>query len=178
MTIAMTPDAGLALELDLTDSAAVCDYLSAWLPREIPISSALHLTPLAWVDNTLSLKVPLEHNRNHMYTGFGGSLYTSALLVGWSWLHLKLKEMGFEENLHIVIQNAHIQYPNPMTEDSIAICQGVEERAWAKFEKMFRRYGKGRLEIKTRIQMNGTTTTEFVGDFVAYLTAADDTNIV
>lgn len=164
----------LKLELDLNDSRAVCDYLSAWLPREIPISSALHLTPLSWIDNTLSLKVPLEHNRNHMYTGFGGSLYTSALLVGWSWLHLKLKEMGFEENLHIVIQSAQIQYPSPMTADSIAICQGVEEKAWAKFEKMFRRYGKGRLEITTKIQMDGVTTTEFVGDFVAYLTEADD----
>ncbi len=152
-------------------SLAVCAYLSEWLPREIPISASLGLTPLEWIDDTLKLQVPLELNRNHMHTGFGGSLYTSSLLVGWSWLHLKLKEIGFLENLHIVIQSANIQYPSPMTDDAIAICSGVDEKAWAKFEKMFRRYGKGRLEIETHIVMNEVVTTRFVGDFVAYIQA-------
>ena len=158
--------------IDLNNSTAVCDYLNAWLPREIPISSSLNLAPISWQNNTLSLKVPLEENRNHMYSGFGGSLYTAALLVGWSWLHLKLKDLGFEENLHIVIQSANIQYPSPMLEDSLAICQGVSDKAWAKFERTFRRYGKGRLEIQTEIVMNGVITTQFTGDFVAYMTEA------
>lgn len=157
-------------KIDLMDSKAVCTYLSQWLPREIPISQSLNLTPIEWQNDTLCLTVPLEQNRNHMFTGFGGSLYTAALLVGWSWLHIKLKALGFEENLHIVIQNANIQYPSPMVEDSLAICRGVDDKAWAKFEKMFRRYGKGRLEIKTEINMNETITTQFTGDFVVYLT--------
>lgn len=152
------------------ESTDICQYLSEWLPREIPISASLGLIPIEWSNDTLKLQVPLKQNQNHMSTGFGGSLYTSALLVGWSWLHLKLKALGFEENLHIVIQSANIQYPNPMTEDAIAICNGVDEKAWAKFEKTFRRYGKGRIEIRTAIVVEGLTTTEFVGDFVAYLT--------
>ncbi len=158
------------MALNQNDSAAVCAYLSEWLPREIPISASLGIVPIRWENSTLKLYVPLENNRNHMYTGFGGSLYTSALLVGWSWLHLKLKALGHEKNLHIVIQQANIQYPKPMNEDAIAICRGVDDKAWAKFEKMFHKFGKGRLEIQTQVMVGDVVTTSFTGDFVAYLT--------
>ena len=160
------------MNLTTSDSAIICQYLSEWLPREIPISASLALVPQSWHEDTLTLKVPLKENQNHMQTGFGGSLYTASLLVGWSWLHLKLKEQGFEENLHIVIQEANVRYPKPMNEDAEAICRGVDEKAWAKFMKMFRRYGKGRLEIETKIVVNGEVTTCFVGDFVAYQVSA------
>lgn len=158
------------MELHQNDSKAVCNYLSEWLPREIPISASLGVKPIEWREETLKLHVPLENNRNHMFTGFGGSLYTSALLVGWSWLHLKLKALGHEKNLHIVIQQANIQYPKPMNEDAVAICRGVDEKAWAKFEKMFNKFGKGRLEIKTEVMVGEEVTTSFTGDFVAYTT--------
>ncbi|UNM97510.1 thioesterase domain-containing protein [Ignatzschineria rhizosphaerae] len=157
------------MELNHQDSSAVCEYLSQWLPREIPISASLGVIPIEWKEKTLKLHVPLENNRNHMYTGFGGSLYTSALLVGWSWLHLQLKALGHEKNLHIVIQQANIQYPKPMKEDGIAICRGVDEKAWVKFEKMFNKFGKGRLEIQTEVVVGSEVTTSFTGDFVAYM---------
>lgn len=162
------------MNLDFQDSTAVCDYLSEWLPREIPISASLGVKPLAWKEEILTLHVPLENNRNHMDTGFGGSLYTSALLAGWSWLHLKLKALGHEKNLHIVIQQANIQYPKPMQQDAVAICRGVDEKAWAKFEKMFQKFGKGRLEISTAVMVDHVVTTSFTGDFVAYITAASE----
>lgn len=162
------------MAFNLDDSAAVCHYLSEWLPREIPISASLGIKPLKWQEDTLRFHVPLENNRNHMFTGFGGSLYTSALLVGWSWLHLKLKALGYEQNLHIVIQQASIHYPKPMTDDAIAICRGVDAAAWAKFAKMLKKFGKGRLEIQTEVMMGEKITTHFTGDFVAYLTEKSD----
>lgn len=158
------------MDLNQNDSIAVCNYLSEWLPREIPISVSLGVVPIAWADKTLKLHVPLENNRNHMGTGFGGSLYTSALLVGWSWLHLQLKALGHDKDLHIVIQQANIQYPKPMNEDGIAICEGVDEKAWVKFEKMFNKFGKGRLQIETKVIVGDVVTTSFTGDFVAYMT--------
>ncbi|MHC5224823.1 YiiD C-terminal domain-containing protein [Ignatzschineria sp. LJL83] len=156
------------MDFSLDSSTEVCQYLADWLPREIPISQSLALMPVEFRENQLTFSIPLEQNRNHMHTGFGGSLYTSALLVGWSWLHLKLKEMGFHENIHIVIQNANIQYPKPMTEDSLAICTGVSDQAWGKFSKMLHKFGKGRLTIDTKIVVNNDITTEFTGDFVVY----------
>lgn len=154
--------------ISFDSSTQVCQYLADWLPREIPISQSLALMPVEFLNNQLTFSMPLEQNRNHMHTGFGGSLYTSALLVGWSWLHLKLKALGFDENIHIVIQNANIQYPKPMTEDALAICVGVSEKSWEKFSKMLHKFGKGRLTIGTKIVVNGDTKAEFVGDFVVY----------
>lgn len=156
------------MDFSLFSSEQVCQYLANWLPQEIPVSGSLALMPLEFLDNQLTFSVPLEQNRNHMHTGFGGSLYTSALLVGWSWLHLQLKALGFEENIHIVIQSANIQYPKPMTEDALAICAGVPEKSWEKFSKMLQKFGKGRLTIDTKIVVNGDTKAEFVGDFVVY----------
>lgn len=156
------------MSLENDQSSIACDYLSKWLPREIPISASLALEPLSWKEDVLTLKFPLEPNRNHMNTGFGGSLYTGALLVCWSWLHLRLKAITDVENLHIVIQHADIHYPNPLTADGVAICCGVEDAKWQKFAKMFHKFGKGRLPISGFIEQDGNVTTEFHGDFVVY----------
>lgn len=146
----------------------ICHYLSTWLAKEIPISQSLALTPLSWEQGKLIFKVPLQPNRNHMGTGFGGSLYTASLLVAWSWLHLKLRELGVTEGIHIVIQDAHIHYPAPMKADALAICEASSEAAWNRFAKMFSRYGKGRISLESHLESEGITTTQFKGDFVVY----------
>jgi len=53
---------------------------------------------------------------------FGGSLYCGAVLAGWGWLHLQLREEGIEDG-HIVIQEGQISYPLPVTRDATVICQ-------------------------------------------------------
>lgn len=148
----------------------ICHYLTTWLAREIPISQSLALEPLSWEESRLTFAVPLSPNRNHMGTGFGGSLYTASLLVAWSWLHLKLRELGISEKIHIVIQDAHIHYPAPMKEDAVAICKASSDEAWARFAKMFRRYGKGRITLESHLESAGIITTQFKGDFVVYRT--------
>ncbi|GGZ77955.1 thioesterase [Ignatzschineria indica] len=148
----------------------ICHYLTNWLAREIPISQSLELKPLSWVQEKLTIAVPLAPNRNHMGTGFGGSLYTASLLVAWSWLHLKLRELGISEKIHIVIQDAHIHYPMPMKEDAIAICEASSDEPWARFVKMFHRYGKGRIKLESHLESAGIITTQFKGDFVVYRT--------
>lgn len=164
-----------------------CTYLREWLPREIPISASLALEPLSWANETLQLKVPLEANRNHMHSGFGGSLYTASLLVCWSWLHLQLHALGINDGVHIVIQKADVQYPKPLLTDGIAICRGVNAAAWAKFLKSWQRHQKGRITLSSEIKpmdainpltdsrtdlpiTNVPITTRFIGDFVVYRT--------
>ena len=157
-----------SIEKRKMDDEDICHYLSSWLAREIPISQSLALKPLSWEQGRLTFAVPLAPNRNHMETGFGGSLYTASLLVAWSWLHLKLRESGVREGIHIVIQDAHIHYPAPMTDDALAICEAASDAAWSRFAKMFRRYGKGRITLESQLESMGVTTTQFKGDFVVY----------
>lgn len=153
--------------LDFQDSSAITEYLSAWLAREIPISQAFKMVPSSYSSDGLKFVVPLAPNSNHMGSGFGGSLYVAALLVGWSWLHLQLKSVGIE-NVHIVIQKSEVEYLLPVLGESEAICSTVPDAAWEKFRKIYHRYGKGRLEISTEVRFNGEVSVRFLGDFVVY----------
>lgn len=157
--------------IDWENESAVKQYLADWLPREIPISSAFGMEPASYHNDVLALSLPLMQNRNHMNSGFGGSLYVGALLVGWSWLHLALQKKALTPDVgqqHIVIQKSEIQYSKPMLGDALAICRGVTLEAWQRFEKSYRRAGRGRLQIETEILYNHEPVVNFVGDFVVY----------
>ena len=96
-------------------------YLESVLHHDIPLTRDMGLKVLDWHEQQLRLHLPLEANVNHKSTMFGGSLYCGAVLAGWGWLHLRLKEEGIDDG-HIVIQEGQISYPLPVTGDAIAIC--------------------------------------------------------
>jgi len=125
-------------------------YLESVLHHDIPLTRDMALKVLDWHEQQLSLHLPLEPNVNHKSTMFGGSLYCGAVLAGWGWLHLRLKEEGITDG-HIVIQEGQISYPLPVTGDASAICPAPEAKAWKRFLAMYRRYGRARLTLNTRI---------------------------
>ncbi len=145
----------------------VCDYLQNVLNEEIPLTQALQVKVVSWQDKKLSLTLPLAPNVNHMSSAFGGSLYCGAVLAGWGWMHLYLKELGINDG-HIVIQEGQIAYPHPVLGDAIAICYPPAEKEWAKFEKVFKRHKKGRLALNTVIMYEGKEAVTFNGQFVVY----------
>ena len=100
-------------------------YLESVLHHDIPLTREMGLKVVSWQDRQLRLQLPLEANINHKSTMFGGSLYCGAVLAGWGWLHLSLREAGIEDG-HIVIQEGHISYPLPVTEDAIAVCDAPD----------------------------------------------------
>ncbi|KJH74951.1 MULTISPECIES: YiiD C-terminal domain-containing protein [unclassified Pseudomonas] len=125
-------------------------HLESILHHDIPLTRDMGLKVLDWHDQQLRLHLPLEANVNHKSTMFGGSLYCAAVLAGWGWLHLRLREEGIEDG-HIVIQEGQISYPLPVTMDAIAICQAPGAAQWKKFLAMYRRYGRARLTLQSRI---------------------------
>ena len=141
--------------------------LQSILHHDIPLTQAMGLEVLAWNDGCLKLKLPLEPNVNHKSTMFGGSLYCGAVLAGWGWLHLSLREAGMQGG-HIVIQQGQIDYPLPVTGDAIAVCQAPEARLWARFTSMFERYGRARLTLDTQVFNEGeeAAAVTFSGQYV------------
>lgn len=125
-------------------------HLESILHHDIPLTRDMGLKVLDWHDQQLRLHLPLEANVNHKSTMFGGSLYCAAVLAGWGWLHLRLREEGIEDG-HIVIQEGQISYPLPVTMDAIAICQAPGAAQWKKFLAMYQRYGRARLTLQSRI---------------------------
>ena len=125
-------------------------YLESILHHDIPLTRDMGLKVLDWHDHQLRLRLPLEANVNHKSTMFGGSLYCAAVLAGWGWLHLRLREEGIEDG-HIVIQEGQISYPLPVTMDAVSICQAPSAAVWKKFLAMYQRYGRARITLHSRI---------------------------
>ncbi|WP_434708724.1 thioesterase domain-containing protein [Pseudomonas sp. R1-1] len=145
------------------------DYLQSVLHHDIPLTAEMGLTVIEWHDQQLSLHLPLGPNVNHKSTMFGGSLYCGAVLAGWGWLHLRLKEEGITDG-HIVIQEGQISYPLPVTGDATAICPSADVAVWKKFLAMYRRYGRARLTLDTRIVNQGSDehAVIFTGQYVLH----------
>ena len=125
-------------------------YLESVLHHDIPLTREMGLKVLSWQNHQLRLQLPLQANINHKSTMFGGSLYCGAVLAGWGWLHLRLREAGIEDG-HIVIQEGHIQYPLPVTQTAIVLCDAPDEAHWRKFLAMYQRHGRARLTLATRV---------------------------
>ncbi|MCY1425075.1 putative thioesterase domain protein [compost metagenome] len=100
---------------------------------------------------------------------FGGSLYCAAVLAGWGWLHLRLREEDIDEG-HIVIQEGQISYPLPVTGDAIALCDAPDEKVWHKFLATYDRYGRARLNLQTRVTNVGSDeeAVVFSGQYVLH----------
>ncbi|MBV4487736.1 thioesterase domain-containing protein [Pseudomonas sp. SWRI153] len=145
------------------------DDLQAVLHHDIPLTAQMGLKVLEWRQQQLSLHLPLAPNVNHKSTMFGGSLYCGAVLAGWGWLHLRLKEEGIADG-HIVIQEGQISYPLPVTGDAVAICPAPDTAVWKRFLAMYRRYGRARLTLNTRIVNQGgdDVAVTFSGQYVLH----------
>ncbi|WP_339481425.1 MULTISPECIES: YiiD C-terminal domain-containing protein [unclassified Pseudomonas] len=144
-------------------------YLESILHHDIPLTRDMGLKVLDWQARQLHLSLPLAANVNHKSTMFGGSLYCGAVLGGWGWLHLALREEGIEDG-HIVIQEGQISYPLPVTRDATVVCQAPEEKVWKRFLATYRRYGRARLALQTRVMNTGSedVAVQFEGQYVLH----------
>ncbi len=100
---------------------------------------------------------------------FGGSLYCGAVLVGWGWLHLRLRELGIDDG-HIVIQEGQISYPLPVTGAAVARCPAPDEKTWERFLTMYQRRGRARLTLETVVSNEGSDepAVTFSGQYVLH----------
>ncbi|AIL59520.1 YiiD C-terminal domain-containing protein [Pseudomonas alkylphenolica] len=144
-------------------------YLESVLHGDIPLTREMGLQVLDWQHQQLRLQLPLAANVNHKSTMFGGSLYCAAVLVGWGWLHLRLREAGIDDG-HIVIQEGQISYPLPVTGAAIAVCAAPEEKVWERFVATYQRRGRARLNLHTRVSNAGSDEAAvlFSGQYVLH----------
>ena len=144
-------------------------YLEALLHHDIPLTREMGLQVLDWQQQRLRLQLPLAANVNHKSTMFGGSLYCAAVLVGWGWLHMRLREAGIDDG-HIVIQEGQINYPVPVTGAAIAQCEAPDEKVWNKFIATYQCYGRARLNLNTQVRNAGSEedAVRFSGQYVLH----------
>ena len=144
-------------------------YLQSVLHSDIPLTREMGLEVLDWQQHTLRLQLPLAANVNHKSTMFGGSLYCAAVLVGWGWLHLRLRELGIDDG-HIVIQEGQISYPLPVTGAAVARCDAPDKKTWERFVTMYQRRGRARLTLETTVSnaASDEPAVKFSGQYVLH----------
>ncbi|PWB32549.1 thioesterase [Pseudomonas sp. SDI] len=144
-------------------------YLESVLHHDIPLTAEMGLQVLDWAEQRLRLQLPLAANVNHKSTMFGGSLYCAAVLAGWGWLHLRLREAQVDDG-HIVIQEGQISYPLPVTGAAIAVCEAPAAQVWERFLATYQRRGRARLTLHTQVYNAGSEApaVQFSGQYVLH----------
>lgn len=141
------------------------------ISEEIPITRALGIQLLSWDGHKLLLKAPLEPNRNHQGTGFGGSVYSVAVAAAWGTTELALADLGLKGT--VLAQSGCIEYLEPVESDFYAICSLPDGETPERFRKSLARHGKGRLNLTARVfcgepllEPSGDPVAVFEGRFV------------
>lgn len=144
------------------------------LRKEIPISQAmgfhdlkLHTDP---IDQTESLTVtlPLEPNRNHKGTLFGGSLYAGSALACYGLFLMRLRDQGIQSN-DLVIAKGEIKYLAPVNQDASIRAQWPSLQEMELFFKTLQTKKKARIPMTAEISVQGKICAQFIGHFVAQL---------
>lgn len=137
--------------------------LEQTLHRDIPITREMGIRVAAYDGKQLRLTAPLTPNVNDKGTAFGGSLYSLAVLCGWSLLHLKLKEAGLPHN--VVIQEANVRYLLPVSQDITAECN-IDDEALTQMFASLEKHDRARLPLAVVIKQNERPALEFSGRYV------------
>lgn len=140
--------------------------LQSKLNEEIPLTRAMGLVVKDLTANSVCLTAPLKNNINHKSTAFGGSLYSIAVLAGWSLIYSQLQDRKLQG--HIVIQESDIKYVKPVTKDIEAVCNIESPKLLERFIQTYLKKDMARIMLNTTIRQNGVECVRFQGKYVVH----------
>jgi thioesterase domain-containing protein len=143
------------------------DYLQQRIARDFPLARHIGIVVDAADDAAIVLRAPLPPNSNDKGTAFGGSLYSVAVLTGWSWVARYLA--AHELTADAVIQESTIRYLAPVDAELCASLVAPADAQVDKFRKMMQRAGRGRIRLRVDIYCKDAFATHFEGVFAAAL---------
>jgi thioesterase domain-containing protein len=139
--------------------------LQTYLAENIPITTAMGIKVVIASPARVLLECPLEPNRNHRGTGFGGSIASIATLAGWAWIWVMMRERTVPPN--IVISKSSIEYTHPVQASFSAELRPPSDAQIRSFIDSFDRRGSARIELKVDVLCQGEEAALFTGVFVA-----------
>jgi thioesterase domain-containing protein len=149
-------------------SQNIKDELETLLHKEIPLSQEMGVEILSLDPMQLELRLPLEPNKNHKNTLFGGSLYSACALACYGLFLTALRAENINTN-NIVIGEGEIQYKAPVTKDTLVTASWPSPLEKVDFFTQLSKKGKARINMKALIEEDGVTACTFTGRFVAFL---------
>ena len=138
--------------------------LEKYLFDRVPIAQSLGVK-LTEVDlNHVSTLTPIEPNKNHLNTVFGGSSSMVCILTAWSLFQNRVLSNNLDGQ--IMIRRQTVNYFKPITSDFVCNACFNDDLDWNVFLNTFNKMNKARLGITARIYQGEQLAVEFVGEFV------------
>lgn len=151
---------------DLVPDSLGARDLEQFLHRQIPLTQAMGLRVARSDARGVALEAPLEPNRNHLGTAFGGSLHAVPTLACYAVVWTLLREAGIDG--HVVIKRSQVYYRQPVSGPIRATCERPAPARAAEFTADLRRHGKARMDLRATVAgTDGNAAVEFEGTFVA-----------
>jgi thioesterase domain-containing protein len=149
----------------MTDRAALCSELTATWHREIPIVAAMGVTVERYDGRSLTVRAPLQPNRNVHGTTFAGSLYSACALTGWGAVWLALRERGLTGVIYAA--ESTVQYRKAVERDFVCRCEPDAGALEAGLDK-FTASGRASFELVCTIDNEDKRAVIFNGKYVVH----------
>jgi thioesterase domain-containing protein len=146
------------------DRSALCSELTMTWHREIPIVAAMGMVAERYDGESLTVRAPLEPNRNVHGTTFAGSLYSACVLTGWGGIWLALRERG--QTGVIYATDSTIQYRKGVLGEVMCRC-ALDSVARAALDQL-PAAGRASLELTCTIESNNKLAVNFTGRYVVH----------
>ena len=149
----------------MTDRTALCDELTATWHREIPIIAAMGMTVDRYDGSSLTVRAPLQPNRNVHGTTFAGSLYSACVLTGWGAVWLALRERGLDGV--IFAAEGTVKYRKGVARDFVCRCAWDSAALNAGLET-FKASGRASFDLVCTIDSDNKRAVTFNGEYVVH----------
>jgi thioesterase domain-containing protein len=146
------------------DRSALCNELTMTWHREIPIVAAMGMAVERYDGESLTVRAPLQPNRNVHGTTFAGSLYSACVLTGWGGIWLALRERGLAGVIYAA--DSTIQYRKGVYGDFVCRCS-LDGFALAPLDQLAAT-GRARLELTCTIESGAKLAVNFTGRYVVH----------
>ncbi len=134
------------------------DNLRKVLVETIVPAGAMQIDVSAWDNDTLELTAPLAANINDKGIGFGGSIYSLAVLCGWGTVFQVLNDNGISAD--IAVYKSSCDFTLPALHDMNALCQisAPEKRSLLN---SFAKKGRAKAELEVVVYSGGEKCATF-----------------
>ena len=149
----------------MTDRAALCEELTATWHREIPIVGAMGAAVDNYDGRALTVRTPMQPNRNVHGTTFAGSLYSVCVLTGWGAVWLALRERGLDGTIYAA--ESAVQYRKAVAGDFVCRCVTEVEALDAGIREL-KEAGRASFDLACTIDHDGKRAVAFTGRYVVH----------
>lgn len=139
-----------------------------FLHREIPVTHAQAIEVARLDADGVALSASLAANHNDKGTGFAGSLFSVAVLTGWSQVMLLLRDADLSGQ--VVVSESRVRYLQPANADFRAVVNQPDEEAVQGFYRQLEKKGRARLPLTIDVMADGQRVLSFEGQYAALLT--------